>query len=279
MNSNAIGKRSLVVLAMFAALAILYIGCNSSSSGGAAVVNPEEYADVSGTWQISEEVNDSECWGDDHTSYDNYQLSVTQSGNSITVTDQQNNQFTGTVSGNSLSWSGSFQQDGGTLTITSMSLTITGNTITGTANWTWTNGIKTCSGSTRVNGIRTSSSDNVPFAGTWKLGYSEKQMTGPCDTEDMDLDEEVTIIVNGDKIIMLVTGSEPWTGTLTGNSAVFDIEEAENGETSTAEVNLTISPDGKTLTGDLTWHADFYDYVNDTEESCTFTAKVSGTRQ
>lgn len=133
------------------------IGCSSSDGdgGGTTVQTPTdlEATWVAGTWETTQQVrNICPDFTEDRTDYETYE--ITQDGNNITVTNQGNTYY-GTVNGNQVSWSGNTQEDGGTTTINSLSLTITGDTFSGTATWTWTDGETTCSGTTQITGNRT----------------------------------------------------------------------------------------------------------------------------
>jgi len=111
---------------------------------------------VAGTWTTTENVNATACG--EGTYYQYYTYAVTQSGCNITVVPQGTTlQFSGTVNGNQLSWSGSYPESGGTTTINSLTLTVSadGNTFTGSSSWTWrSSGGSTCSGTTQVIGTR-----------------------------------------------------------------------------------------------------------------------------
>ncbi|MFV2013995.1 MAG: fibronectin type III domain-containing protein [Candidatus Heimdallarchaeota archaeon] len=114
--------------------------------------NTAPIGDLTGSWSVTENVDATACG--DGTYIDNYMLNATQSGNSITVNTNTGN-YTGRISGDSLTWNGSYPEAGGT-TQTSVSLTVNAscNEISGTAVWTWTDGAITCSGTTQVSAIR-----------------------------------------------------------------------------------------------------------------------------
>jgi hypothetical protein len=110
-----------------------------------------------GTWSITTTNNANTC-GDPTGVPESFNITVTQTGSSITVvTDLPGvGPFSGTVSGNSVSWSGSYPESGGTTTITSLTATVSGNSLSGSSNWSWTDGIDSCSGSDTFTGTRTS---------------------------------------------------------------------------------------------------------------------------
>ena len=86
---------------------------------------------------------------------------VTQDGNSISLLDSDGNSFAGTVAGNTISWTGSFPEDGGTTTIESLTLTLTGDTLSGNSTWSWTDGSASCSGSSQISASRDSAVPEV----------------------------------------------------------------------------------------------------------------------
>lgn len=279
MNKNNTSVRRLFIFVLFASLIILYIGCNGGSSGGGDQnTNPEEAADVSGTWQIHEDINDSACVGEPHTSTDNYTITVTQSGKSITVTDEDGNHYSGTVNGSTLSWTGSIVEQTGTSTITSMSLTISGNTISGTANWNWNGLAGPCSGTTEVSGTRTSGGSTTGgWAGSWIV--TEHDNADSCGGGEDDDIITLIITVNGSQITVDNTtdGEGPVTGTITGNTATLhDVTSEENEGTSTTDVTITISQDGKSITGTGKWSEV---YPHNPEDNCNGSFTLTGTKQ
>jgi len=145
----------MVLITFIALFTIALYSCGGSDGDGGSVTNqtPTEATWVAGTLETTQQVrNICPDFTEDRTDYETYE--ITQDGNDITVTNQGNTYY-GTVNGNQISWSGNMQEDGGTTTINSLSLTITGDTFSGTATWTWTDGETTCSGTTQITGNRT----------------------------------------------------------------------------------------------------------------------------
>jgi len=268
------GMKRLSVLALLASFLILYIGCNGGSSGGGTTntnLTSEQAADASGTWSITEIINDSACEETPHTSYDYHSVSVTQNGNIITVTDEDGNHYTGTVNGSTLSWTGSFQDNGGTVTITSMSLTISGTTLSGTANWTWSDGNDSCSGTTQISGTRTSpgGSSSTGFNGSWRI--TETGVSDSCEPLETDI-FTTTITTNGSLISLYDPDGDFITGSVSGNTATFLITYNDGIESSSTLVTITLSADGKSLTGNVTWSE------TDEEGTCSGSSTITGTK-
>ncbi len=102
--------------------------------------------DVSGTWTVTENV--SGC-GETYT--DSFTMTVTQDGTDLTVVTGDGT-FSGSITGNTITWTGSYPEEGGTTTITSLSVTLdaSGEGGTGTVEWSWSDGTETCSGTTAL---------------------------------------------------------------------------------------------------------------------------------
>ncbi len=139
-------------------LSALLFACGGGGGGGGG--GESEPVSVAGEWDIDETINNQACGGNGDT--DNYSITVTQDGSSITVV-APNGTFSGTLNGSVLSWTGQYQDPGnGWISITSMSLSVSGNSFSGTANWDWRetqNGSVECSGSTQVAGNKTLSTN------------------------------------------------------------------------------------------------------------------------
>lgn len=142
----------LALLLLFALAA-----CGGGGGGGEEnsppSTTPSDVANVAGEWSITERLN-STCTDDD---YKQYSVDVTQSGTELTVV-AGGNSYSGRIDGSTVSWTGSYQEDGGTTTITAMTLTLSSdaNTLTGSSSWQWVSnsGAQRCEGTTQVTGER-----------------------------------------------------------------------------------------------------------------------------
>ena len=139
-----------IILILLAFTPLIQGGCRSSGPGDDLSVTSLQPASVSSSWDIKEIVID--C--DERTSTGSYTLTFTQDEKSFIVTDSDGHEFQGTVEGDKVSWTGSYPHDGGTLTIDSSSLTISGDTISGSASRSWSAGDSICSGTSRISGTR-----------------------------------------------------------------------------------------------------------------------------
>jgi hypothetical protein len=105
---------------------------------------------TAGTWYTTEHVNATACGEGYYYDYKTYV--VTQNLCSITVA-AGGSTFYGTINGNTLSWSGSYPDEGGTITLTvSLTTNNAGDYFSGSSSWTWSDGFDSCSGTTSVTG-------------------------------------------------------------------------------------------------------------------------------
>ena len=133
-------------LMWFAALllAAFVAGCGGGDDDAPGLQTP--IGDVTGAWTIAEaDITSTEpaCASPPAGTnpVESYSLTFTQTGNTLAVSDGTNS-FTGTISGSTVSWTGSFPDNGGagTTTINSLSATVDPgcNTLSaGTMNWTY----------------------------------------------------------------------------------------------------------------------------------------------
>ena len=160
-GENSCGMKIAVATMTLCGLAFLS-GCDGldlsdlvdlvGSSGGTEP--PPSEIDVTGTWSVAE-VDSSNC--DDSGATRTTTWNVTQNGSSVTVTAIGSNAaLTGTITGNTINLQGSFPEDGGITTVTSTTITVsaTGNSISGSETWTWSDGFDFCFGTTSVTGSR-----------------------------------------------------------------------------------------------------------------------------
>lgn len=125
---------------------------NSGSSG------PPE--DVSGEWFSRTEVNAVNCGLGEFI--DAQAFVITQNEADISVLASTGDTFTGTVSGDIVEWSGSYDERGGTTTFTSLTLIASGDSVAGDASWTWTDGTDSCNGTMVIMAGRGVASGEAP---------------------------------------------------------------------------------------------------------------------
>jgi chitodextrinase len=145
-------------------------GGNNGNNGGNQPTQPQPQPqppsssgtalDVAGDWNVTENIT-SNCPGDPN--HAQYLVSITQNGDNLTVF-AGGQSFSGKLQGNTVSWSGSYPEDGGTTTISDLKLNLSGggNSLTGTSKWSWSDGIDSCSGVSQVSGTRVNPLDTSP---------------------------------------------------------------------------------------------------------------------
>jgi hypothetical protein len=107
---------------------------------------------VSGTWFSRTANNAVNCDAGEYI--DAQALVVTQDDTAIDLLTSSGDVFSGTVNGDIVEWTGSFEERGGTTTFTSLSLTVSGNSASGNADWTWTDGTDSCNGTMDITASR-----------------------------------------------------------------------------------------------------------------------------
>jgi fibronectin type 3 domain-containing protein len=158
-------------LIIFCFLVFILSACDGSSDNDSESTPGPGPSDttainIEGTWVIEENSKDSNCPAPTPTQ--SFSLNVSQNGSNVTVTDDEANSFSGTLSDHTLTWSGGYPEEApdgtpGRTTLDTMSANINTscNNLSGSASWTWraTDGSGySCSGTTSFTGGRSSAS-------------------------------------------------------------------------------------------------------------------------
>lgn len=142
--------------------------CGGGGGGNPPPDDPPDtpIGEVDGTWMIDETDKPSNCAVP--SPIESFNLTVTQNGNDITVTDEDGNVHSGSISGNNLQWNGSYPDEApdgtpGRTNLQPMTATIAAdcNSLSGRADWTWTatdGSGYVCSGHTDFVGTRSPAS-------------------------------------------------------------------------------------------------------------------------
>ena len=129
---------------------LVVLGVAGCGDGGATLAC-STCENVAGTWNAAETVHSDACGtGTLHTTR---QYVITQTGCEVTLA-AGGSTFTGAVCDSGMSWTGHYPLGSGTTTINSASVTLAGTSLTGTLNWSWTNGTKSCTGTTDLTAPR-----------------------------------------------------------------------------------------------------------------------------
>jgi len=79
---------------------------------------------------------------------------ITQTDTDITLLTSTGNSFAGTVNGDIVEWMGDITERGGTTTIESASITVSADSASGNATWSWTDGTDSCNGTMDITAGR-----------------------------------------------------------------------------------------------------------------------------
>ncbi len=154
-------SKHLVLIVLCLGLPML--GCGGGGKSSAPVSSslppppppppsPVQAADVAGAW-FSRTANNAVNCGMGEI-IDAQTIVITQDDSAITLLTSTGNTFSGTVNGDIIEWTGSFAERGGTTTFTSLSVPVSGNSASGNATWTWTDGTDACNGTMEISASR-----------------------------------------------------------------------------------------------------------------------------
>ncbi len=129
------------------------VACSSDSAPAVPLETP--IGDISGGWSVVEVVTSATTECNDTDAYD---ITITQTVNSISATGTAGGLVTGTISDDALKLSGSRPFDVGTITYSSISGTVAANCSSMNLNttWTYTEPGFSCTGSGTMQANRTS---------------------------------------------------------------------------------------------------------------------------
>lgn len=127
-----------------------YVSCGNDDGGEKPCSTCNN---IAGVWDSVETKYPGTCAG--NTKTENFTYQITQSGCGIIVSRQGTNLvLNGQICNNTLSWSGSYAENNGTVSLSS-SFVLTGNaSFEGTVYWTFNDGINDCSGHTDIKGTK-----------------------------------------------------------------------------------------------------------------------------
>ena len=152
-------SKHLVLIILCLGMSLL--GCSGGGKSPATVSTtppppppppPPPAADVAGTWFSRTANNAVNCGIGEYI--DAQAIVITQDDSAITLLMSTGNEFSGTVNGDIVEWTGSFEERGGTTTFTSLSISVSGTSASGNATWTWTDGTDSCNGTMEITASR-----------------------------------------------------------------------------------------------------------------------------
>lgn len=257
----------------YLALSILVFGCGGGG-GGDTTGRTDTPLDVAGVWTIVETSGVNTC-EEPVGIEDTYQVTVSQSGTVLTVVTPMGT-FNGSIAGDILSWTGSFSEDEGTTTITLMDLTAAadGLSFSGSADWTWTDGSLSCSGSVTIDGSKetTPPPSGLNVSGTWTVIETSGANTCEDPVGVEGLPYEMTLTQVG-STLTVINPAGTFTGTLTGDIISWTGSFLEEGGTTTLTgVALTVDGTENNFSGSVDWT------WSDGSFTCTGTTTAVGSR-
>ena len=141
----------LKLLSVMAFALFLFIGCGSGGSGGSDSSSSGEIGkdciDVSGTWSVVQKIDASECGEGKYTEYGT--AIVVQNGCNVTLGDDA----AGTVSGNKITGTSSWSEGDGTV-YENFTLTVSGDSFSGSSTMTYRESGFSCSGTSTITGTK-----------------------------------------------------------------------------------------------------------------------------
>jgi hypothetical protein len=209
-------------------LILLYLGFAWGCGGGGGDSPAETVAgddtpvlaDMTGTWQVEETVNGN-C---SDTDYPYTQIRIytgTQTGNSVTFYDSlEDEEMTATLNGYTLKLNGTRRNGDGTLSINGTATCAEdGRSFSGTSQWTYNEPGYSCSGTTQANATKTSD-QQMNASGRWSGTYESKEyhQTGTFSVVITDTDGDLTGTIDVPSIGMIDT---ELTGRVDGNAITF----------------------------------------------------------
>ena len=232
-------KKFNVIIFIFTIICLVSCGGSDDNNG--------QNVDISGVWSSTEKSVEGTCSNfQPETEYSSY--IVTQNDNTLTI----NSEITGTINGNSVSWTA--VEDNGHRTITTtFTGTVTETTITGTANWVWSDGNSSCTGKTEITATKAESGDydvTGEWDGNWESTSQEYSgsFTAPITQTNETLSGKISVPAIGMSEATL-------TGTYSNGSMVFgDIDNTITfrgslSDSDNASGTFTCDYDGMTVTG------------------------------
>ena len=225
-------------------LFVLIYSCDKAGNSSPGIPN------LAGSWKIHETINGN-CEGEDYPFNKIDIAAIKQNGNKLSVIySTLGIDFSGTLAGNTITFSGNYPDNGGTNSIDfSGTLSADGNSFTGNASWTWSDNDYTCSGTAQVTGIKVAQAlTNIDgeWEGIWES--EDEYSTGSFTVDIIQSDTNLSGSINIPEIDIFDADLK---GSFSGNSILF-------GDVNNEILFYGIVESDTSLTGGYT-----HDYLND----------------
>jgi len=189
--------------------------------------NSQEAAlDLTGIWRVQQTITGN-CSGVDYPYTESYMAECVQNGSTLTLTSTSNGaSFFGTITGNTITLTGTIPTEDGITSINfSGTVSSDGNTVTGAATWTWTDGIRTCSGTGSNTMVKSNASTTINVAGTWQ-GVWQSNAYGLSGTFSTNITQQNSVLSGTINVPEIGMSSAALKGSVDGNIITFgDIDD------------------------------------------------------
>lgn len=198
----------------------LMIGCGGGGDGDSDNGGEPAALDINGTWQVEEEI-DGNC-SSDYPYSRTLAYTVTQQGNSVTIYNNlEGKEFSGSLNGYTLTYSGSVPNGDGTLTFDfTGQCAQDGQSFSGNGQWVYSEtGGYSCNGTNAITCV-SASSDRIDASGDWDGTYDslENYIAGSFSASIVDTDG----VLSGTLDVPDISISDAeLTGTVEGNVITF----------------------------------------------------------
>lgn len=196
----------------------LIFGCGGSGGGGSDDGGASASVDITGTWQAEEVVNGN-CGSGSYTRILAY--TATQQGNSVVIQDNlEGTEYTGRLSGYTLTFSGSVPDGDGTRSIDfTGQCAQDGQSFSGTAQWVYSETGYSCNGTTAISCV-IAGSDQIDAGGDWEGTYDSLEDAGSGSFSASIVDTDGVLSGTLDVPDIAMSDAE-LTGTVVGNVITF----------------------------------------------------------
>jgi hypothetical protein len=219
-------KKVIIAMVLLAGTGLLF-GCGGGSSGGDSPnnTNPTTPAqvDLTGTWQV-EQVITGNCSGDTYPITEIHIFTGTQQGNSLTFHDAADGtDYTGTISGYTITLKGTVPDGIGTMIINSTcTCAADGESLTGSGTWTYQEPGYSCNGSAQVTGTKlTNTQTQVDATGTWTGSFSSNNHSGISGTFSATITDTNGQLAGTISVPLIAMTDAELVGTVNGSTITF----------------------------------------------------------
>jgi len=207
--------------------------------------------DITGEWDSTASQHWNNC-GDPNPGIQQSVDIIIQNGNNFTLIASDGTRI-GTVSGAVYTGTDTRWEDEGWVT-SIFAVTASSNTqASGNINWTWSDGVDSCSGGSDISMSRRAQSlPTYDATGTWD--YSDRDHWNNClEPNDQPSSGTRTITQTGNRITVVTDQQETLHGFVNGPTYIFATSYPEDDGTTSEVYRVTLAPGGMSGTGTGGW--------------------------